>query len=108
MHVHIWLLHNSWYECNQLHCKLLSLVLCINLSLSSYHQKYLLRQQNDVLSALGLTDKELITSHVAARLNGYVGGHGNVDSLEKELPDFKLPEKAQERIKRIVSRGSAW
>ena len=31
-----------------------------------------------------------------------------MDSLEKELPGFKLPEKTQERIKRIVSRGSAW
>ncbi len=74
----------------------------------SYHQKYLLRQQGDVFDALGLSDKEVIVSHAATRLNGYVGGHGNLESLEKELPFFKLSDKLQDRVRRLVSRGSGW
>ena len=43
----------------------------------SYHQKYLLRKHEWLVHALELTDdKELITSRVAARINGYVGGYG--------------------------------
>lgn len=72
----------------------------------SYHQKYLLRQQRDILKDLGLTDAELIKSHAACRLNGFCGGYGNKDQVEKELPTFNLSERAQERVKSIVSRGS--
>ena len=72
----------------------------------SYHQKYLLRQQRDVLRGLNLTDEELINSHTAARLNGYCGGHGTLQNLEKELPSFNLPPDVQERVRQLVSRGS--
>lgn len=72
----------------------------------SYHQKYLLRQQRDILQALKLTDKELITSHAAARLNGYCGGNGTLEQLEKELERFGLPPTIQDRVRRLVSRGS--
>lgn len=71
----------------------------------SYHQKYLLRQQRDILKALDLSDAEVITSHVACRLNGYCGGYGTVAELEKEMPGFKLPEKVQERVRGVVARG---
>jgi len=52
-----------------------------------------------------LSDAELITSHIACRLNGYCGGYGSLAELEKELPFFKLPERTQERVKGIVARG---
>lgn len=71
----------------------------------SYHQKYLLRQQRDVVHSLGLTDQELITSTVACRLNGYCGGYGTVTALEQELPPMNLPLKVQERVKRLAARG---
>lgn len=71
-----------------------------------YHQKYLLRQQRDVLDALNLTDKELVTSHVAARLNGYCGGYGTIDALNEEMPQFNLPENIQKRLQGIMSRKS--
>ena len=71
----------------------------------SYHQKYLLRQQRDILQSLNLSDKELITSHVACRLNGYCGGYGTLQELEKEMPGFKLPANVQERVKGVVARG---
>ena len=72
----------------------------------SYHQKYLLRQQKDVLQALGLSDEELITSYAAAQLNGYCGGNGTSADLEKEIPSFGLPPHIQDRVRRLVSRGT--
>ena len=72
----------------------------------SYHQKYLLRQQSDILSGLGITDEELITSHAACRLNGYCGGYGTTETLEKELPNFGLSPEAQDKARKIVARGS--
>lgn len=74
----------------------------------SYHQKYLLRQQRDILQALNLSDEELISSHTACRLNGYCGGYGKSEQLEKELPLFNLPPRAQERVRAIVARGSLY
>ena len=71
---------------------------------ASYHQKYLLRQQRDVLTALNLTDEELITSHVATRLNGYCGGYASLEALDNEMPNFNLPENIQKRVRGIVSR----
>jgi len=76
-----------------------------SLSIASYHQKYLLRQQRDVLQALNLSDADLITSHAACRLNGFCGGYGTLDQLEVELPNFKLKQQVEERLKKIVSRG---
>jgi peptide-methionine (S)-S-oxide reductase len=71
-----------------------------------YHQKYLLRQQRDILQALNLTDADLITSHEACKLNGYCGGYGKMENLEKELPTFNLSPKIQERVKNLLSRGA--
>jgi len=44
----------------------------------SYHQKYLLRQHQDIHRTLKLSDKELISSTAATRLNGYCGGYGKL------------------------------
>ena len=82
------------------------LSLSLSLSSPSYHQKYLLRQQRDILRELNLTDSELITSHVACRLNGFCGGYGTINSYDKEAPSFKLSPSVQERVRKIVARGS--
>ena len=76
-----------------------------HISFPSYHQKYLLRQQRDILQSLKLSDADLVTSHTACRLNGFCGGYGTLDQLETELPGFKLDPKVEERVKKIVSRG---
>lgn len=67
-----------------------------------YHQKYILRQNPSILAELNLSDAELITSHVAARLNGYLGGHGTQEQLQEELDDFVLSNKAKEKIRAKV------
>ena len=72
----------------------------------SYHQKYLLRQNQGILRALKLSDKELIKSTVAARLNGYCGGFGKLSDLEKEIDSFGLNETTEQEVRRIVGRGT--
>lgn len=72
----------------------------------SYHQKYLLRQNREILRALKLSDKELISSTIATRLNGYCGGYGKLSDLEVEIDSFKLDEPTQQQIRRIVGRGT--
>ena len=51
----------------------------------SYHQKYLLRNAPSLLNSLGLSNPALITSYVACRLNGYVGGYGSEDQFDEVL-----------------------
>lgn len=50
--------------------------------MDSYHQKYMLRQERQLLSALKLSDAELIKSTTAAKLNGYGGGFGTLENFE--------------------------
>ena len=51
---------------------------CSLLAFPSYHQKYILQKHEWLMAALKLSrGKGLVTSSVAARLNGYVGGYGN-------------------------------
>jgi len=71
-----------------------------------YHQKYLLRGHSMLLKSLPLTDGELITSHVASKLNGYLGGYGNEEQFEKEKEEFGLGVEQLQYIKRNLSRKS--
>ncbi|KAK3086488.1 hypothetical protein FSP39_019101 [Pinctada imbricata] len=48
----------------------------------NYHQKYILRQHHTVLDSLDLSDEDLITSTVAGKLNGYLGGYGTMEQFE--------------------------
>lgn len=58
-----------------------------------YHQKYILRQHSSILNSLNLSDKELIRSKAACRLNGYLGGYGTSESFTEEYEDLELSEK---------------
>ena len=60
------------------------------------------------MTALNLLEKELITSHIAARVNGYCGGNGSLEALDEEMPKFNLPENLQKRLRGIVSRKSSY
>ena len=42
-----------------------------------YHQKYMLRKHDWLIKVLKLDNESLITSSLAARINGYVGGYGD-------------------------------
>jgi peptide-methionine (S)-S-oxide reductase len=38
-------------------------------------------------------DEELITSHVAARLNGYIGGYGKMSDFDQEWKALGITER---------------
>jgi peptide-methionine (S)-S-oxide reductase len=72
-----------------------------------YHQKYLLRQRADLfkeLRDLYPKDKDFLNSTAAARMNGYLGGHGTYAQLEQEIDTFGLSDKARASLLNSVKR----
>ncbi|KAE9534309.1 hypothetical protein AGLY_008399 [Aphis glycines] len=68
-----------------------------------YHQKYRLQQHKNLCNDLGLkTGEDLINSHVAARLNGYVVGQGGIDQFDSEASKLRLDEAAIKYIRQLV------
>ncbi|KAK9881616.1 hypothetical protein WA026_016488 [Henosepilachna vigintioctopunctata] len=64
-----------------------------------YHQKYRLQQHPSLVKELGITPENLKTSHLAARLNGYLAGVGKLEDLEKDCIELGLPEKTSTYVK---------
>jgi peptide-methionine (S)-S-oxide reductase len=72
-----------------------------------YHQKYYLRSDRELMRELqGYSDQELAESRVAARLNGYIGGEGSSEDLEREIAAFGLSPQGEERLRAIVRRST--
>jgi peptide-methionine (S)-S-oxide reductase len=74
----------------------------------AYHQKYRLRQVPDLMKEFSIIypdNDDFVDSTVAARLNGYVGGHGTFEALRAELSGLGL---SPERNKRLLDIVYAW
>eukprot|EP00916_Digyalum_oweni_P025955 GHVL01042731.1.p1 GENE.GHVL01042731.1~~GHVL01042731.1.p1 ORF type:complete len:151 (+),score=16.27 GHVL01042731.1:269-721(+) len=72
-----------------------------------YHQKYMLRQDTQLLSALKLSDAELIKSTTATKLNGYVKGFGSLEHFEADKKTFDLSPHVLDHLhKKVKSRLS--
>lgn len=70
----------------------------------SYHQKYLLQRYPEILGQLDIDPgEELVMSHVAARLNGYVGGYGTLSQFDRECKELGLPKRVEDKIRSIIS-----
>jgi len=70
-----------------------------------YHQKYLLQRHSHLLEELDIEPgPELVHSHVATRLNGYLGGYGTLDDFENECKELYLPESVEEFVKRQFAK----
>ncbi len=70
-----------------------------------YHQKYYLRLQPELIKdfrAMYPDTDDFINSTAAARINGYVGGHGTLATLEKEIDSFGLSPAASKALTEIV------
>jgi peptide-methionine (S)-S-oxide reductase len=66
-----------------------------------YHQKYYLRRADQlvqVLRPLYVDEASLIASTVAARINGYLGCHGDPQTLAADIAGLGLPEKTQQEF----------
>lgn len=70
-----------------------------------YHQKYRLQQHGDLMDALGLSSKDVKRSIVAARLNGYVGGHGTLDRFQAEWADLGLTKAQADYVRPHIAAG---
>ena len=63
-----------------------------------YHQKYYLRQNRDMMRefmALYPSSHGFINSTAAARVNGYLGGNGTLEQLQRDLPKLGLSSGSQ-------------
>jgi methionine-S-sulfoxide reductase len=72
-----------------------------------YHQKYRLRGVNELfaeLQAIYPNTDDVVDSTAAARVNGYVGGHGTMEQLEDEIGRLGLSEEGQETLREIAER----
>jgi len=69
-----------------------------------YHQKYMLQHHPWLLEALDINPgNDLIQSHVAARLNGYIGGYGKVSDFNIEATHLGLNEKMTDYVARKMT-----
>ena len=76
-----------------------------------YHQKYYLQQKPDLFNEFAAIYPEigqLILSTAVARVNGYIGGYGSFESLQKQINSFGLSpignEKLQQRYSALEGR----
>ncbi len=73
-----------------------------------YHQKYYLQQDNVFMKEFKIiypAPEDFINSTAAARINGYAGGYGTLDTLQKELDSLGLSEAGSSRLLEIADRG---
>lgn len=74
-----------------------------------YHQKYMLRRSKTLITAfqdIYPTTQGLVDSTAAARVNGYLGGHGGCAMLKEEIHELGLSEDASRFLLRSVCRES--
>jgi methionine-S-sulfoxide reductase len=67
-----------------------------------YHQKYLLRQQTDLMrefQAMYPDGKRFLASTAAARVNGYLGGHGAQADLDREIGSLGLSPQGRQVLR---------
>ncbi len=72
-----------------------------------YHQKYYLRGEPVLMQELRTLlpdDRAFADSTLAARLNGYLGGHGFAAVLRRELASYGLSGKLQEYMLELAAR----
>ncbi|XP_049957477.1 peptide methionine sulfoxide reductase isoform X1 [Schistocerca serialis cubense] len=70
-----------------------------------YHQKYRLQQHTQLVRWLGLTaGKKLISSHAAARINGYVVGMGGVQMFEEDISRLGLTPEIADYVRKWVTK----
>ena len=70
-----------------------------------YHQKYYLRQEETLFSeysAIYPELKDFVHSSAVTRVNGYVGGNGSGEDLDREMTGLGLSDKGQARLRNYV------
>ena len=73
-----------------------------------YHQKYYLRQRSDLVEQLRKIHpaETFVDSTAAARLNGFLAGHGSFAALQAELGGLLPPEESA-RLQNMLGAGES-
>jgi peptide-methionine (S)-S-oxide reductase len=72
----------------------------------SYHQKYRLQQHPSLLKAINLEPGPKVkSSHLAARLNGYVVGKGGVAQFDAEVKKLGLDVNTAKIVRDLVVKN---
>jgi len=69
-----------------------------------YHQKYQLRQRRQMMTefkAIYSRNIDFVNSTAAARVNGYVGGHGKPEEIMANIERLGLSGASQKRLLEI-------
>lgn len=72
-----------------------------------YHQKFTLKGHKGLKNEMLLIyprHEDLVDSTAAARLNGYLGGHGSSDQLSAEIESLGLSAEAERALTAMVRR----
>jgi peptide-methionine (S)-S-oxide reductase len=70
-----------------------------------YHQKYQLQRNRNFMrefEAIYSANEDFVNSTSAARVNGYLGGHGSLSQLQAELIGLGLSAAGAENLLHIV------
>jgi peptide-methionine (S)-S-oxide reductase len=73
-----------------------------------YHQKYYLRERPDIVDTLYViypNPSDFRDSTAAARLNGYLGGYGDRETLNNNLDKLGLSESDKKVLAQITESG---
>lgn len=72
-----------------------------------YHQKYQLRRQKELMEefqAMYSQNIDFVNSTGAARVNGYVSGHGTPEEIKANLKNLGLSDEGQKRLLAIFNK----
>ncbi len=72
-----------------------------------YHQKYRLRGRREFMrefQAMYPNEADFVNSTAAARVNGFLGGEGSAELLDKEIDSYGLSPEAAAHLREYVRR----
>ena len=73
-----------------------------------YHQKYFLQQQPNLMREFEVYSniRDFVESTAATRVNGYIGGCGDIVGLQEEIDEYGLSEEGKQSLLDMVQRRS--
>jgi len=75
----------------------------------AYHQKYRLRGRRDLIEEFNRIypdEGDFVDSTAAARVNGYLGGHGTLEALQGEIDELGLSAEGRRKLLDVVAARS--
>ena len=76
-----------------------------------YHQKHALQHSYEYMQEMKTlypSFQDIVYSTAAARLNGYLGGSGTLETLHAELDSYGLSERAKEHLFNLVKASARY